>query len=503
MHTQLPSRSRGSILSTLLILVVLVQLAFIGYLLLGGEGKVKKEAQIRAMDVVGSAAVRVMESNRPAPTGDDTHGSSVDLIHNPIELKPLGDDIFYVTGVANTYLIPSSEGNVIFDSGLTIQAAKQILVAREAMADAPLSHIIVSHSHQDHSGGVNLWKEEGTEVVAHREFVEEQRYLAELEPYFFQRNRVLFPWLPEELPDLGMLNYGGVEPTVLVDEGADYRFTRDGREFVVISTPGAEGADNIVLWLPEEKILFSGDFFGPQFPQFPNVFTMRGEKIRKPIEYIRSLNKIIALQPEVIAPAHFSPTSGKEEIMAGLLRTRDAVQYVHDATMEGMKAGKSMWQLMREIELPPELDLPQNHGKVDWAVRSIWEYYSTWFHFESTTELYPYPAREVYPFVGQTVGIEVLLEGAAGYMEQEQPVHALHLVEMALAADPAHQGALDMQLRALQSLKQAAEAGVKNDYEIFWLRKQIGDTEAALGRISGTLDDYQSIDVKQMMSEQQ
>ena len=42
------------------------------------------------------------------------------------------------------------------------------------------------------------------------------------------------------------------------------------------------------------QILSTGDFFDPQFPQLPNIFTMRGEKIRKPMEHIKSLDKLIA-----------------------------------------------------------------------------------------------------------------------------------------------------------------------------------------------------------------
>ena len=486
---------RGGVLSIVLVLVVLVQLVLIAYLLLGGDGKVKREAQIQILSAAGDAAVRAMEKRRPPPSGEQTHGSAVDLIYNPIELKSISDSIHYATGVAKTVVINTPEGNVVFDTGLSIQAAKMIKTLRPVMKDAPVTHVVVSHSHADHAGGVNLWREKGTEVITHREFPEEQRYLAELEPYFYSRNRTLFPWIPEKSPDLGILNYGNVDPTILVDEGADYRFTLGDMEFMVISTPGAEGADNICLWLPKEKILFTGDFFGPQFPQFPNVFTMRGEKIRKPVEYIRSLNKIIALEPEMIVPAHYAPVDDKAEIMANLVRTRDAVQHVHDSVVAGMNAGKSLWQLMREIKLPEELDLVQNHGKVDWAVRSIWEYYSTWFHFESTTELYAYPAREVYPYVADAAGIEVLLAGATEYLENGNPVHALHLVEMGLAGDPAHTHALELQLKILKDLKGKASSGVSNDYEIFWLDNQIVNTEELLGRPTGSVGGYDAVEI--------
>ena len=60
-----------------------------------------------------------------------------------------------------------------------------------------------------------------------------------------------------------------------------------------------------------------------------------------------------------------------------------------------MNAGKDVHQLMAEIELPPHLQMTQVHGKVSWAVRSIWEYYETWFHFERTTDLYEIPRSVV------------------------------------------------------------------------------------------------------------
>ena len=66
-----------------------------------------------------------------------------------------------------------------------------------------------------------------TDIIAHGDFVEEQRYLAELEPYQYGRNRTLFPWMPawEDRPDIEMMRYGGIEPTITVGDWETYRFT--------------------------------------------------------------------------------------------------------------------------------------------------------------------------------------------------------------------------------------------------------------------------------------
>ena len=39
-------------------------------------------------------------------------------------MKKIDDDIFQATGIANTHMIVTSNGNVIYDTGLSIQAAQ-------------------------------------------------------------------------------------------------------------------------------------------------------------------------------------------------------------------------------------------------------------------------------------------------------------------------------------------------------------------------------------------
>ena len=448
------------------LIVILAIVAVAIWLVIGGE-EVKKAATLKTMEVVGNIALRSMP--------DDVVGGFHKI---PIEVKELADNIYQATGIANTHMIVTPEGNVLFDSGISIQAAQQLRLLKEK-SEAPVKVIILSHSHADHIGGAKFWREDDTQVVVHREFAEEQRYLLEIQPYLWNRNRTLFPWMPEEPATIPLLAYAKVETTIKVDE-SDYRFSLGGTDFEVLSTPGAEGADNMSLWLPQKKILFTGDTLGPLFPQFPNIFTMRGEKVRKPIEYIQSLNKLIALNAEMLVPSHHTAVTGAENIRAALTKIRDATQYVHDETVKGMNAGKTVYQLMEEIQLPPELELTQEHGKVSWAVRSIWEYYATWFHFDSTTELYSTPVRDVYAELAEMAGTEALVSKAKQHLQNNEPIKALHLLEVALAAEPENQQALTMRLQTLQQLLEQAKAGDGNNYEKDYLRRRIAITEEAL-----------------------
>jgi len=462
-----PVRARA--LATLPSLVVVSALAC--------SDDTQRDLQRRALEVVGDVATAQLASD----DAENGNPHARDFIHTPIEVRQLADNVWQARGVGNTQLVTTSEGHIVFDTGLSIQAAKQRRLLLEAVPDAPVTHVILSHSHADHAGGAKVWLEPGIELVAHEEFSEEQRYLKELEPFFHDRNRMLFPFMPEEPTEIDLLAYGGLAPTLTVGEPDVLRIEQGGTAFEILPTPGAEGADNLTLWLPREKIFFSGDFFGPNFPQFPNVFTMRGEKVRKPIEYIRSLDQVIALEPEMIVPSHQDPVVGKERIRADLIRMRDAVQYVHDRTVEGMNAGKTVYELMEEIALPPELELTQVHGRVSWAVKSIWEYYATWFHWDSTVELYPVPRSALYQELAELAGIDALAEAAEAHIAAGRDIEAIHLLEIATIADPKHARAQAAHKRALTNLRDKAIAGHNNTYEIDWLSlrlKQIDETLA-------------------------
>ena len=473
------SRQTGAVRHFVLVIVALIVVAGLWLVLDEDAGKgLKREAELVALDAIGDAATKRLGGD---DDGEATHGSAVELIKRPIEVQQVADNVYIATGVGNVMMVTTDEGNVLFDTGLVLQTPKQLKALQE-VSDGPIHTIVLSHSHADHIGGTRFFAQDDTRIIAHQQFEEEQRYLMELEPFQYARNRTLFPWMPawEDRPDIAMMRYGGIEPDITVDDWQTYSFTLGGVEFQVFGTPGAEGADNVVMWLPHQKILFTGDFFGPQFPQFPNVFTMRGEKIRKPMEYVKSLDFLIPLNPEVVIPSHLNPTHGAQQIRSDMQRIRDAVQYVHDETVAGMNAGKTVYDLMQEIQLPPQLDLVQNHGKVDWAVRSIWDYYMTWFHFDSTTQLYPVPVTDVYADLARLAGNEGLLSLGQNYLLQNEPVKALHIVEVVLAEEPTNSEALQQRQQALAALMEAAENGVRNDYEIYWLQSRMADTAARL-----------------------
>jgi alkyl sulfatase BDS1-like metallo-beta-lactamase superfamily hydrolase len=154
---------------------------------------------------------------------------------------------------------------------------------------------------------------------------------------------------------------------------------------------------------------------------------------------------------------------------------RGAVLFVHDAIVAAMNAGKDVYTAMREIRLPPELEVGEGYGKVAWSARAIWETYQGWFHARSTTELYPVPAASVHPELVALAGGPDVVAAAAARHAKSAPVEALHLAEVALASDPRHRGAIEASIAAHRALL----AGSVNFWETRWLEKEIARLERA------------------------
>ena len=131
----------------------------------------------------------------------------------------------------------------------------------------------------------------------------------------------------------------------------------------------------------------------------------------------------------MLITGHGDPIRGADEIRRRLTQIRDATAYLRDRTIEGMNAGVDLWTLMGQITLPPELDIPQGHGKVPWIVRAIWEEHVGWFRYESTTELYDVPPSAMWAELTELAGGTDVLTAAGARAPRRRaaaPRAALH-----------------------------------------------------------------------------
>jgi alkyl sulfatase BDS1-like metallo-beta-lactamase superfamily hydrolase len=317
-------------------------------------------------------------------------------------------------------------------------------------------------------------------VIAQRHFTDTCADFRLLAPYFRRRSFKLWGSTIKRKGPLTMPPE--IEPDIVVDR--EHRFEQGGRRFEVISTPGGEALDSLVVWMPQERVVFTGNLFGPVFLAVPNLVTVRGDRPRSVRRYLRALDRVRQLGAELLITGHGEPVRGAQRIRGDLDRMHAAVTFIHDAVIDGMNAGKDVHCLMREIRLPADLKLGEQHGKLAWAVRSIWEEYSGWFHFDSTTALYDVPRASIDTDIVELAGgAAVLAQRAQRKIDDDRPLEALHLLDIALGAEPQCAAALTAKKTALQSLQHAC--GEENLSETMWLRAEIAAVDAVLAE-SGT-----------------
>ena len=318
--------------------------------------------------------------------------------------------------------------------------------------------------------------EDGTQVIAGAGFTATCDYFEELGPFLNRRSGKLWasltrrdgppPKPPKVVPDIPVTDR--------------HAFEQGGRHFVVVKTPGGETLCSVFVWLPDDRIVFTGNLFGPVWRAMPNLVTMRGDKPRLVRAYLRSVEEVRALAPELLITGHGEPVRGAAKIRADLDTMHAAVSWIERETIAGMNAGKDVHTLMREIALPEALRIGEFHGKTPWVVRAIWEENAGWFHFDSTTSLYGVPRSSVNADLAELAGgASALATRAARKVAEDKPLEAIHLLDVALGAEPGNKEALAVKKSALERLLSAS--GGSNLSEVMWLKSEIAGTEAALG----------------------
>lgn len=397
-----------------------------------------------------------------------------------IEAERINDFIILSEGYSNSYLIETDEDNIQINAGLGMEAAIHAQ-SYAPFTDKWVRYLIVTQGHPDHVGGVAYARAQnpGLELIATSGNQEHQSYERRLLPFradrsgfaFRQRNIDYFQWANENSPE-GAAQQDFPVPDISFDDTYDLEY--GGVHLQLFAVPGAETNDSLIIWLPEHRICFTGNLFGCPFGHFPNLITIRGDRYRDALTVAAAAEKVRALEPEMILYGHHGPIVGEARIQEELIAYRDAIHHVHDATVEGMNAGEDVHTLMRQIEIPPEMEVGQGYGCVPWSVRAIWEAYAGWFHHESTTELYGVPQKAVHSdLIDLAGGPDALAERARERFTNGDRLEALHLLDVVLSQHPEHPQALAVSIDVHRALLAEAD----NFWLENWLRHQIEEME--------------------------
>lgn len=390
--------------------------------------------------------------------------------HDQSEAINVAPGIYVNLGVGNSYLLTTDEGNVIVNAG-TLWEAERGRKLFKAVSDAPIRFVILTQSHVNQYGGVELFMEDDTKLITQREYVDGRTYWDELKAYYGKRSQKLWGTINKNLAGMAPTRF--IDPDIAFDQ--HYAFELGGRKFDMISTPGGETTNALIVWLPEEKIAIVGNLFGPIFRHQPNLNTVRGDKIRSALQFIRDIRKVRDLEPEMILTGHETIT-GRDYIRESIDRIADSVEWIRNHTLAGMNAGKDVFTIMRETVLPDHLVLGEGHGKAIWNARAIWTEYTGWFDYDSTAALYPVSRESVFADLTRLAGgARAIAACASEHLQAGRPVEAIHLLDIALKHEPRNIDALAVKRDALAVLLE--RSGGTNLSETKWLEAELAHLE--------------------------
>lgn len=241
------------------------------------------------------------------------------LLGVKVEAVRLAPHSYYVPGLSgaaspenegfmsNAGFVVTPAGVVVFDTLGTPSLAQAMLDQIRKVTDAPIKRVIVSHYHADHYYGIQVFKDAGAEVWAHRG-AQGVFTTDAFQDRFAQRIEVLRPWVARDLQRF-------VEPDLWLDGDTDFEL--GGVHFNLRHVGPAHSAEDLAMLVEKDGVLYAGDLvFKGRVPFVGDADSKR---------WLAALDKLIALQPKILVPGH---GAASDTPLADLNLTRDYLRYL-------------------------------------------------------------------------------------------------------------------------------------------------------------------------------
>jgi glyoxylase-like metal-dependent hydrolase (beta-lactamase superfamily II) len=208
--------------------------------------------------------------------------------------------------VSNAGFVITPEGVVVIDALGSPPLAQRLLAEIRRHTDRPVTHVILTHYHADHIYGLQTFKAAGAKILAHqaaREYLNSETARLRLEA-----SRVdLAPWVDQDTHLVAADEWLGGERELVVG----------GVHFQIKPVGPSHTAEDLVIYLPQEKVLFAGDLV------FRNRIPYVGQADSR--QWIKAVEALLAFDATVIVPGH-GPAS--TEARKDMELTRDYLVYL-------------------------------------------------------------------------------------------------------------------------------------------------------------------------------
>jgi alkyl sulfatase BDS1-like metallo-beta-lactamase superfamily hydrolase len=423
----------------------------------------------------------------------------------------------------NPTLIEGVNGLIVVDPGESIPAAQAAKDGFNAALDnifdrKPVKAIIYTHHHDCHINGASVFADEHTEIIAHESLMSSlySEWYGQVFPSRAEGGikmaGLLFMKSDARNNEGWYAGYVLAGPQVVGPSGFlpptrtikdETKMTIAGVEIDLIPAAG-ETQDILLVWLPRKRVLIQ---IGILYEAFPALATMRGSRLRDPLDYVNSLKICRSLNPEYLVALHGpNPvTTGAENVRQYLTNFSDAIQFLNDQTVQYLNRGFTPGEMKDLIVLPPHLAsspyLQETYGAKDWDIFHIFRYYRGYYTGE-VRDLFPQSTLSEAQMSAELAGgVDALASKAESARVAGNLEWALRFADDALVLEPGNTAAFETKKAAMLALaantmNSQARNMLLSDYLL--MTGQVEDTRFDFGNPKAAFASIQDNAVKLM-----
>lgn len=258
-----------------------------------------------------------------------TFASAADLEVKKVSFDKLSDHAYAYTaeGDPNTGIIIGDDAVMVIDTQATPVMAQDVIRRIREVTDKPIKYVLLSHYHAVRVLGASAYKAEGAEHIIASEdtrdlIVERGQFDKDSEIGRFPR---LFQNV-ESVPD------GLTWPTMTFNR--KMTLWLGSVEVQILQLGRGHTKGDTVAWLPQEKILFSGDLV--EYDATPYA----GDAYFQ--DWPQTLDNIAALKPEKLVPGRGAALQTPEQVQAGLAGTRAFISDLYESVKASAAKGEDL-----------------------------------------------------------------------------------------------------------------------------------------------------------------
>ena len=264
-------------------------------------------------------------------TTEKKFASQADLEDKKISFDKLSDHAYAYTaeGDPNTGIVIGDDAVMVIDTQATPIMAQDVIRRIREVTDKPIKYVVLSHYHAVRVLGASAYKAQ--HIIASQDTYD---LIVERGAQDMQSEIERFPRLFRAVESVPGLTW----PTLTFK--GEMTLWLGKLEVKILQLGRGHTKGDTIVWLPQEKILFSGDLV--EFDATPYC----GDAYFK--DWPTTLANLAALKPNKLVPGRGAALQTPERVKNGLDGTRNFVTELYAAVKSASMAGKDLRNAYRD-----------------------------------------------------------------------------------------------------------------------------------------------------------